>query len=113
MGCANESYYYNGSEKVAIYPQINRTDTNVIYYENENGTLLGVSDKIILKVKDGVEIDSILQKYNLILEKSVTKRVYVVKVADKSMCIGIANNLKEDKDIVYAQPDFIKQNIKR
>lgn len=117
VGCASDGYYYQEGKKISLTPnnEISRsTDgSGMDYYTNERGTLLGVSEKIIVKLKNGVTIDSILSKYGLSLEKELGTDLYLLKADDRSKTIDTANRLSEDENIKYAQPDFSKKRFKR
>jgi len=72
-----------------------------------------VADRLIVKLKDDKTIDALLLKYKLTLEKKLGQNLFVLKVSNKSLTIETANRLNEDIDVLYSQPDFIKQTINR
>jgi hypothetical protein len=115
IGCASDNYYYHNNKKIYLTPvnSYSRALHNTDYYINDNGTTLGVSDKILLKLTTNGNINDVLTQYNLTLEKQLGTSLYLVKVSNKDLTINTANRLTEDKNIVYAQPDFIKQKINR
>jgi len=83
------------------------------YYQNENGVILGVEDKIIVKIRDGVAIDNLLSQFNLSFEKMLAKNLYLLKVEHKKFAIDVSNKLSEHDAIQYAQPDFIRTKTRR
>lgn len=114
-GCASDNYYYQGKERVYLSPidSIARSRSSIDYYQNERGTVLGVSDKLIVKLKDAKNLGIYLKEFNLKLDKKLGDNLYLLKTADKNLTINISNALNEKIDIKYSQPDFIKKNIRR
>jgi len=112
---ASDNYYYQNNKMIHLTPTSNllKNNSDIDYYQNENGTVLGVGDKIIVKIKDGVSIDNLLSQFNLSFEKMLTKNLYLLKVKDKNLAIDISNRLNEHNEVQYAQPDFIKTKIRR
>jgi hypothetical protein len=90
-----------------------KNNLNLDYYHNENNITLGVGDKIIVKIKEGVIIEELLTPFHLSFEKILSKNLYLVKVANKNVAIDIANRLSEHLEVEYAQPDFHKTRIRR
>lgn len=112
-GCASDNYYRNNL-KVSIkpIPSLSKSNSRVDYYQNEHGTVLGVSNKLIVKLKDSSSLEYCLDEFNLTLEKTLGKNLYLLKSSDKNLTIDISNRLNEKDDVKYAHPDFIKK-IKR
>lgn len=112
---SQEYYYYKNSKKVQLekVTSISRTQSVVDYYKNDMGILLGVSDKIILKLKLHDNLDNYIKLYDLHIEKVISENLYLLTVKDKSLTLEIANSLNEKEDVVYAQPDFIKKSLRR
>lgn len=114
MACASDNYYYQNNEKIYLTPLVApsssllKTNPEVNYHKNENGIILGVGDKIIVKIKNGVEIDDLLSQFNLSFEKMLAKNLYLLKVENKKMTIDISNRLNENNEVEYALPDFLK-----
>ena len=116
---ASDNYYYQNSKKIHLTQVIApsndllKNNLNLDYYQNENNITLGVGDKIIVKIKEGVVIENLLTQFNLSFEKKLAKNLYLVKVANKNVAIDIANRLSEHLEVEYAQPDFHKTRIRR
>jgi len=115
LGFASDNYYYKKNEKVTLTPNDTafRASARVNYYINENGTVLGVSDMLLLKLKRHADLKKYLNEFNLTTHKSLGKNLYLLKSSDKNLVIDIANRLNEKDDVKYAHPDFIKKAIKR
>jgi hypothetical protein len=115
MGCAGDSYYYSGNKKVVLTPNTTMTKSvsRVDFYQDENGVLLGVSDKLIVKVEEEVVIDDYLNEYNLTLESTLGPNTYLLKTTNKDLTLDVANRLSEKENVLYAHPDFLKKRISR
>ena len=113
-GCASDTYY-RSNDKVDItpIPSLSKSNSNIDYYQNEHGTVLGVSNKLIVKLKESGSLENYLDEFNLTLEKTFGQNLYLLISSDKSLTIEIANRLSEKDDVAYAHPDFIKKSIKR
>ncbi len=114
---AENIFYYKGDKKVTLIP-VERDDfANVVYdvdyYKTEAGIILGVTDKLIVKLKDSNMLDNFLFEYNLSLIENLYGSVYLFRTTDKSETIKISNLLHEDENVVYAKPDFRKKIISR
>ena len=116
---ASDNYYYQNSKKTyltqvtAPSSDLPSNNLDIDYYKNENNITLGVGDKIIVKIKEGVVIENLLTQFNLSFEKKLAKNLYLVKVANKNVAIDIANRLSEHHKVEYAQPDFHKTRIRK
>ena len=118
---SKELYYYQNNKKVYLYPIENNIEKRVVsnglnkikYYKTSKNIKVGISTKIIIKFVKNADINKIIDKYKIKIEKKLTDSIYVVSVNDFSETIKVANRLYEDKNIVYAHPDFIKKINKR
>lgn len=111
-GYAHDNYYYNNNHKTQLhltskqYPKIN-------YYQNTKGSLFGVTDTLIIKLKDAHYLPSLLDTFELSVEKALGNDLYLLKTTNKDLTIDTANRLHELPYIEYAHPDFVKHNIRR
>jgi len=114
-GCASDNYYYQNNKKVSLslIDSMTRGYSSIDYYKNERGTVLGVSDNLIVKLKNSKNLSNYLKEFDLKMEKSLGQNLYLLKTKDKSLTLNISNTLNKKADIEYAQPDFIKKNIRR
>mgnify|MGYP000113340547 CR=1 FL=1 len=115
LSSASDNFYYQNNKKVYLTPYNSslRSNPAINYYQNEKGLIVGITDKLIVKTKDNVSIDDLLCKFNLSIEKNLGKNLYVLKAADKNLTIERANQLHQNENIEYAQPDFIKKRFSR
>lgn len=114
LGYGQDNYYYKNNTKVSLKAyksNIENTD-QVNYYKNEKGILLGITDKIIIKV-DESNLEQYMQEFNLTIEKKLSTNLYLLKVSDRNKTLDIANSLNQNEDVKYAHPDFIKKRILR
>ena len=113
--CAQEYYYYKNDAKVQLEKVTTTLRVNAMfdYYKNNMGVILGVSDKIILKLKLHDNLDKYSNLYDYHVEKEMGNNLYLLKVKDKSLTLKVANELSKQKDVIYAQPDFVKKSLRR
>jgi len=114
-GYTSDTYYYKNNKKVTITPDISisRSSSNIDYYQNNQGVVLGVTDKLIVKLKDNEKLEQILNEFNLTLIKILSKNIYLLKTTNRTLTIDISNRLNETGYVKYAHPDFIKKMINR
>jgi hypothetical protein len=83
--CANNTYYYQNNHQEYITPAFNsanRSNPKIDYYLTENNQLLGVSDKLIIKLNDGVDIQKYLNKFGLILVREISKNTFLLQTSN-------------------------------
>ncbi len=110
-GCAN-NYYFKNNVKVFIIPYTLNSDSDIDYYKDEKGNILGVSNKIIIKIKESEAIENIID-FQFIDLKNLGKNLYLLEIEDKSKTIDLANELNENELVEYAYPDFIRRKFGR
>ncbi len=111
-GYAHDNYYYKNNHKTELHPA-SKQHPNINYYQNTKGYLFGVTDTLIIKLKDAHYLPSLLDTFELTLEKALGNNLYLLKTSNKDLTIDIANRLHELPYIEYAHPDFVKHNIRR
>lgn len=117
-------YYIQNNQKVYLQPykaqkqMRNVSKTNSIsskpidYYMNSRGTLLGVTNRLIVKLTSD-SIEKYAKAYHLKHIKTLGPHLYLVEVADKNQTIATANALSREPNVRYAHPDFIKKQLLR
>ncbi len=115
---ASDNFYYQDGKKVKLIPlqsiqKFSKIDSNrkMLFYRS-NRIVVGVTDKIIVKLKQD-NIEKYILDFNLTKVKKLGKNLYLVKVKNSVKTIDIANKLTKTKGIKYAHPDFIKKMRKR
>lgn len=111
-----QEFYYKNHQKVSLARvdrPIQRNNPAITYYKNKQGDILGVTNQIIIKIRDESQIGIYVQEFNLTVEKKLSKTLYLVKVPDKNMTLKTANALSLKEGIVYTHPDFVKTRVAR
>jgi hypothetical protein len=54
-----------------------------------------------------------MDDFALLLDKQISKDLYILKTRNKKLTMGVSNRLSEKSYIKYAHPDFIKRRISR
>ncbi len=111
-GYAHDNYYYKNNRKTEFHPA-SKQHSNINYYQNTKGYLFGVTDTLIIKLKDAHYLPSLLNTFDLSLDKVLGNDLYLLKTSDKNLTIDTANRLHELPYIEYAHPNFVKHNIRR
>lgn len=119
-----DSYYYQKGKKIYLSPiqkqtaqaevqiagSLTRSTTtesdNLLYYTDNDGRELGVTNRIILKLKEGVDADALFNAYHLSLHKDLKNGLYSVTTQSVDEVVDLANTLYELTDVEYAHPDF-------
>jgi len=112
---ANDTYYCYGDKKISMTAVSNTTRSlsSIDFYKDENGHLLGVSDKLIVAFTKPMVIETFLQKYDIKIVSKLSSNSYLLKTDNKKETINIANTLNALPEVLYAHPDFIKKRFKR
>lgn len=112
---AEPCYFYKYNKKTILLPLHSsaRTEKNIDFYQNERGIVLGVSDGIIVKLKDSEGVEDLLKEFNLTLKKKLDDNLYLLKTQSKKVTIELSNRLHEKEGVEYAHPDFIKKSVRR
>ena len=111
-GYAHDNYYYKNNHKTKL-SLASRQHPHVDYYQNTKGHVFGVTNALIIKLKDAHYLPPLLDAFGLSLEKVLGNDLYLLKTSNKDLTIDTANRLHEMPYIEYAHPDFIKHNIRR
>ena len=112
---ADNNYYYRNTQQVFLQslPYPLETNASIDYYNTKNMLVVGVTNKLIIKIKDKKSLENYLNEFNLKIVKSLTKNLYLLQTKDKSLTLDISNKLSQKEDVEYAHPDFIKKKILR
>jgi hypothetical protein len=112
---SSDIFYYNYGKKEYLYSYENLSsdNSNIDYYQNQKGLVVGINNRLLVKFKNNDQIGEILEGFNLLVERQLGKTLFILKVPSKNVTIDIANQLNQNINIEYAQPDFIKKRFKR
>lgn len=110
-----DDYYYKNNKRITLTStsSMSKNSSNIDYYQTEEGIIVGVTTNLIVKLKDGNNLDNYLNEFNLTLVKTLSNNLYLLRSENKSLTLDISNRLSEKDDVGYAHPDFIKQRIRR
>ena len=111
-GYAHDNYYYKNNHKTGLR-LASRQHPHINYYRNTKGYVFGVTNTLIIKLKDAHYLPALLDAFELSLEKALGNDLYLLKTSNKDLTIDTANRLHEMPYIEYAHPDFIKHNTRR
>lgn len=114
---ASEFYYKNG-KKIFLNPVSSpvlfyRNISNVKYYETPNKKVVGIDDKIVIKVKKNTDLDQLSLKYNITIIKKIFNENYLVRITQGDDALDISNKLYMNNNVIYAHPSFIRKIDKR
>jgi uncharacterized protein YbcI len=109
---ATEYFYYNGDKKVTLIKTTQSNET-INYYTTPANTIIGVTDEIMIKLKDSTMLESLSIKYNFLVIDTLTENIYLIKVSNKEETLPMANELYLEDSVQYASPNFIKSIDKR
>jgi len=115
FGYATDNYYYKNNHKVTLTPAntILRAHTNLKYYKNNQGKIVGVGNKLIVKLQDEKYLEEILNEFQLKLVTTLSRNLYLLITSEQTLTIDISNRLTEKVYVEYAHPDFVKKMMSR
>ena len=113
---SQEFYYYKGGKKRALTPiergKLRSYDTT-LYFRDKIGIKLGVTNKLLVKLKESVLIVDVEDRYRVRFVRKVTPKILMFEAESPMECINVANKMVENKDAVFAHPDFISTKQRR
>jgi hypothetical protein len=114
----SDEFYYEFGKKVFLKPALNKMSRGVIksdvrYYKTENGKIVGIGRKILVKFKDKADIKSFFSKYKIKNYKKLYGNVFIIVLDNKQDIFKFSQELYCDEDTIYAIPNKIKKYQKR
>ena len=119
LGCASDFYYENGKKVELVKLETSEVqekkshEGEVKYYKTSKGHKVGVKDDILVECHEKVSCKEVLSKYETLSITSLTKSIFVVKVAKDKNIFEFSQKLYEDADIKIAHPNFRKEKRRR
>ncbi len=114
---AEGSFYYENGKKISLKPVSSPlrmvNESRIDYYQTQRGMVVGVSDKLLVKLQDKNQLQSLLKEFNLVMLKAYNNNVFLLQTPSKTKTITIANELHKKDSVLFAHPDFLKRNMKR
>ena len=119
LGYSNEFYYQNNKKieltSIKTTQKLQNKDSNqtINYYKKDNGQIVGVTQEIIIKLKEKKAINNLIEKYPITIKEKLTNRLYVVEINSIKEIFNISQQLYRDTNVSYVHPNFIKRIDKR
>ena len=105
-----KDYYYSNGSKIYITPSNFRNLSNRVYID-ENEQKIILTDNILVKIKNSVDLVKLQNEFNIEIIKSYSNNLYLVRA--KGAVLETANRLYEDERTIFSHPDFIRKMRKR
>lgn len=106
-------YYYDGNQKVyltSIDKSIRDLQENSSQFKTQNGTYLSIDNTFIVKIKEDVNIQNLIDEYNLLYIKQLYTNTYLLQINNNEDIFDISNKLHLDNRTIFSHPNF-KHNI--
>jgi len=86
---------------------------SIRYIDTRSGTKVGITDRLILKLAKGYDIEPLAKHYGFERFSSLGGGLYVVKLASIDTMLATVDALKAEKGVVYVHPDYVRRHIRR
>ncbi len=97
-------------EKISEEIPSHRSIGSVVYFMGADGERVGVSKRIIVKFDSLMNLEAYMKKYSLrLVRKYDFGNMFVFECDSVLNALETANRLYEKPDVVYAQPDLIRE----
>ena len=108
---ADGSYYERGKlvELQKMHEIRVNDNSGIEYYKTKSGQKIGITDKILVQCKSGVDCSSFLAKYDLRDVSKLTEKIFVIKVNDYDTIFSLSRALFESGSVEFAHPNFVKE----
>ncbi len=110
---ANDFYYEYGKKVQLTKLKEQRSNTQVTYYQTQNGHKVGVKDEIIVQCQENTNCLDTLTDYSLTNISKLSDEMYLIKLNDKSKLFKLSQKLHNEESIKFAHPNFLKEKKKR
>jgi len=106
-------YYKNDKKFFLVHKQKNERNKGILYYHDSDGNEVQINKKILVQLKKGTKIKSLLDSYDIVVLEKIDSNIYVVVCRDVSVTFDVANGLYHDDRVLYAHPNFIRKRVMR
>ena len=107
--CFNISYAKNYTfHKKQIY--LEQIKENI--YRDENNKEVRLKSSFFVKLQADKNIQELLNKYTISIEKRYFKQLYLVNSSSKNM-LDLIQQINDDENTLYAYPNFYKKIVAR
>ena len=116
-----QDFYYNNNKKIYLTPinphysssfESKETPKELIF-QNPNSQILKTDGTIIITLKNGVDLDDFLTRYQLTLIKNIPNRYILVKSKNINSILETSQKIYKDKDVKVSSINFKKKYFKR
>ena len=83
------------------------------FIKDRNGRKVGLTNRLIVRLKDGSSIEELAQKYGLKNIRKIANGIYVAEVDDIDRMLEVVQQLKKDPAVKYAHPDYVRERMRR
>ena len=82
---------------------------DALWYQVKGNGVVGVTENLIVRVKDAALIDTLAGQYGLTVKSKLMENVYLLSGTDRKRTIELCNTLGALPGVVYAEPDFLQK----
>lgn len=108
----SSEYYYDYGKKVnltKVLKKREKSSSEVEYYARENGKIIGVTKKIIVKCVDNDSCLKTINKYDVLSVSKLTDSLFLVKLSKDKNVFECSQKLHNDENVQYAIPNFVRK----
>jgi len=106
----SKNFYLNYKQEKVSFSSLESNSTSIKYYKNERRDTVGVTNEILIIFdSDTPLILEIMKKYPLELEKKLDETIYLFSIEDRKNLFSVVSQLNLEKEVKYAEPNFIKK----
>ncbi len=90
-------------------PRADQPGVALTHYRTPDGALVGVSNRILLRIDTSLDLPTLLQRHALVQRKVFDQGLVLVEVTDRSRTLDTVNRLIQEHGVIYAHPDFVRK----
>ncbi len=109
-------FYYEYGKKVEL-KKIDKTrnlqDSDITYYKNEYGQIVGVKNEIIIKCKSNQICKTLFKKYGLLNVNKLSDRFFHIILTKDQDVFLLSSKLYYEDGVLLSHPNFVKKRFKR
>lgn len=83
------------------------------YYKTQSGQRVGVERGVIIKVKDGVDVQKLVSTFPIKSIDSTLNPIFLLTIFEERDIFDISRKLYESEYVIYAQPNFTREKRSR
>ncbi|BBG66552.1 hypothetical protein NNO_1849 [Hydrogenimonas sp.] len=112
---AGEYRYMNGDRPVELYGPVTTVKKHslgedILYFKKSDGSEIGISGRILVKFESSDNIRQYLEEYGLkLLKRYDIGDIYLLEAESAQKALEAANLLYGKPDVIFAQPDIVRE----